>query len=810
MTQPRGKSRRAFVRSAGASLLSLAHRARAGTELTLASAGRSSYSIYLSPSASPSERWAADELRRYLREMSGADLPIASAGQPPESADVIAIGQSALTQAAKIEPPTGESFLLRTVGRNVFVAGGPGRGAMYGVYTLLDKLGCRWFTADVARVPRLAALRLPVLDERHSPAFEYREVFFTEALGKEWSARNRLNGHFHQLDASVGGKFSFQPFAHSFYDLVPPSEFFAEHPEYFALVAGRRRAAAAQLCLTNPEVLRISLERVIEWIADFPDISIFSVSPNDGGGWCECDPCRRVIEEEGGAASGLLLRFVNEVAGRISASHPGKTIDTLAYLDTFDPPAKTRPRSNVSVRLCPIDACQSHSYFTCPYNRRVAQTITNWSRISPKLYLWQYGVNFSHYLFPFPNYDELAADIPRFRRLGVSGIFLEGAGSGGGRAEDAELRSYIAARLLWEPDAPVEPEIHAFLRAVYGPAAGAMWEYFALRHREVRRGRHLWIDQDDCEGYFPPQLAGRARALLLHARERAISPAAIRRIETCMLSIGYAAALGARRFTVRAGSYAPRNADEARRETRAVVSRAQELGLVQFREGYPLSREASDYEELLRTYPAVSISDGALEATVVPDLEARIVRLSLHRGPNLLRVAVPGEWAYPRAGGLCVRLHTDRLSAPRPVEWRIRGVERDRVNLTGITDSGLACELVVQVRARTLACVVTVRNPTSDRKQVHLRWRAGLPLHPAPAADRRVVLEGVQLLSGEGSTLRPGFPAIRNRFRPEQAALWMMTESHRGEAQADLSLWSPEVSLDPEGSLSLASEYELF
>ena len=114
------------------------------------------------------------------------------------------------------------------------------------------------------------------------PGFEYREVFFTEAQGREWSARNRLNGHFHQLDEGVGGKVIYMPFAHSFYELAPPDRYYGSHPEYFALVNGRRRRESAQLCLTNAEVLRLAVRQAEQWLAENPEVSIVSISQNDG------------------------------------------------------------------------------------------------------------------------------------------------------------------------------------------------------------------------------------------------------------------------------------------------------------------------------------------------------------------------------------------------------------------------------------------------------------------------------------------------------------------------------------------------
>ncbi len=472
---PRSKgSRRTFFRSiAGASLLSFAgDKGSAKDSLPLAAPGKQPYSIFLSSEASPSERWAAEELRRHIEQMTGSQLRIDTGASVLASPRAIAIGRSALTDQLGIQPPEGESCVLKTAGETVVIAGGRRRGTMYGVSIFLEKLGCRWFTPDVTRIPHIESLRLPEMNEIHTPGFEYREVFFTEAQGKEWSARNRLNGNFHQLDASVGGKVVYMPWAHSFYDLVTPDRYFESHPEYFALVDGRRQRDGAQLCLTNPEVLRVAVEQLDQWLVGRSDVSIVSVSQNDTGGWCECDPCRQVIKEEGGAVSGLALRFVNQVAERVGASYPGKTFDMLAYQDTADPPSRRTPAQQRPDSFMP-DGRLPGAFVS---NVRIqpddfASGSEQWSRIAPQAYLWQYCINFSHVLAPFPNYDELISDIPSFRRAGVSGLFIEGAASKGGGSDDAELRSYLAARLLWKPDLDAVREIREFLNAVYGPAA---------------------------------------------------------------------------------------------------------------------------------------------------------------------------------------------------------------------------------------------------------------------------------------------------------------------------------------------------
>jgi hypothetical protein len=758
-------------------------------------------SIFLSDEASPSERWAAEDLSFHIGRMTGTPLRIDTGKGIPGSRRVIAVGRSALTDALAVEIPSGESCVLKTAGETLVIAGGRQRGTMYGVSIFLEKLGFRWFTADVTRIPRTGALRVPRLDEIHRPAFDYREVFFTEAQGREWSARNRLNGHFHKLDERTGGRIVYMPFAHAFYDLVPPDRYFESHPEYFALVSGKRRKERAQLCLTNPAVLDLAMEQAQRWIAADPEISVISISQNDGGGWCECPNCRNVIAEEGGMISGLALRFVNQVAARI----PGKTIDMLAYQDTEEPPARARPLANVQIRVCPILACQAHSYERCIWNKPFRQRLEAWTRIAPRLCIWQYSINFAHYLAPFPNYDELAGDIPAFRRAGVKGIFVEGAVSDGGGADDAELRSYLAAQLLWNPGAGVAGEIRGFMDAVYGPAASFMRDYFVLGQEEVRRGEHLWFDQSIDAAYLTPAFLKQGRTLLERASQRAASDPARRRIGRHLLSLDYVEAVRSRRCIVRDVGYGPRASGNINR----MVKTAEGLGITNLREGYPITQQSRDWGDVARTYAAIHLSG----ATVVPELAGRIIAFG---SPNILRVADPGELRYPDAGGIQVGLSGDEVA------WQEESSGSDTVALTGKSSSGLALRLRISTMGDTLRLSVMVSASAIAHTVVYCRaeFSFGQTREAAVAwrgravalekSDGGVVLTDDDLPGGEWA-IHCGNLQVQNRFHATEVARCGYNWSYRGPAglTVTMTLASPEVELAPGESLAMTSEYDL-
>jgi hypothetical protein len=255
--------------------------------VTLVDQGRSVYSICTGSEAPAPERRAAEELQRFMEQMSGARLPV-TADCRPALIPYIFVGDSAALRTVlpnlTLRSFGSEEYVLKTAGKHLVIAGGLPRGTLYGVYGFLDRLGCRWFTADVSRIPRRPAITIPSLDIREKPAFEYREPFFTEAFDRDWAARNRTNGNSSRLDASTGGKVEYFPFVHSFYQLVPPGKYFQEHPEYYSLIDGKRRVERGQLCLTNPDVLRIAVAQVREWIREHPTARIFSVSQNDWEG----------------------------------------------------------------------------------------------------------------------------------------------------------------------------------------------------------------------------------------------------------------------------------------------------------------------------------------------------------------------------------------------------------------------------------------------------------------------------------------------------------------------------------------------
>jgi hypothetical protein len=447
--------------------------------------GRPAARIEIPESAGEVERRAADILQTSIFKMTGVDLPVLSV-PAPDRPGVAAIGFPAKdlpdvigSSLASLRP---DGFAVATSLGNLYVASGGGRGLIYGVVHILEKYyGCRKFSPAAELFPRRDDLALGCLFESENPANEVRIVHGEFALDPDYRDWMRLHT---QTDLYGDGYY-----VHTFQKLIPWQAYFAGHPEYFALMNGKR--TIDQPCLSRPEVFDIVVAKLREEMTAQPGKTIWSVSQNDNFSYCQCPACQKVIEEEGSPA-GPILRFVN----RVAALFPDKTISTLAYQYSRPAPRLTRPAPNVEVMLCTIELNRSLPIAKDPSSASFVRDIVDWSRVCGNLYLWDYTVNFSHCVSPFPNLHVLQPNIRFFVDHGVRKHFQQANTSPG--HEFSELKSYLLARLLWDPKIDVEAATDDFLRGYYGAAGPYLREYLdALRHALARSGAKLDI-------YEPP------------------------------------------------------------------------------------------------------------------------------------------------------------------------------------------------------------------------------------------------------------------------------------------------------------------
>jgi hypothetical protein len=462
---------------AGAWVNSLQPAGQPAAAFTVIANGAPTCAIVLPAQPTAPQRKAASDLQHWLKELTGFRFVVAHEREPPPA------GVSRFIRLSATNNLGDEGYEIAVSGEDLVLRGGPrGRGIVNAVYALLEEdIGCRWYTRDgQARLPTTKLTSIAAVPRTFTPKLKMRDPHYHAAFDAEWSLRNRTNAPNAVVPEEAGGRIDYGGlYVHTHAALLPADRYFKDHPEYFAQnVKGDRYSA--QLCPTNPDVARIVTQNVLDILDKSPATEIISVSKNDNTGnqICHCSTCTKLRADEGGTDAANQLFLVNQVAEAVEARHPRVVIDTLAYIETLHVPRTIRPRSNVAVRLC-SDVPGAWSWpFRTAANSDIATLTRAWSSVHDRLDIWDYAVNFSHYLAPMPNLDIIAANIRYWVANHAQGLMIQGGYQG--ISERDEMRVWIIAKLMWDPSRDLMALTADFVQGYYGKAAEPIAAYEVL------------------------------------------------------------------------------------------------------------------------------------------------------------------------------------------------------------------------------------------------------------------------------------------------------------------------------------------
>ena len=634
--------------------------------------GRSDYRIVLGPNASPSERFAAEELQGACKACTGVELPIMSE-RPTDDSPMIVLGCGPVAESLGVVPKGADlgeqGYVLRTVRDHVVIAGTPAAGTLYGVYDFLETcLHVRWHAPGVTRVSKVDKVALPKLDRLVTPAFAWRHTSYAWP-GKDaaFLARQRDNAGGGGADHPFGIQYAFDGTCHSYFRYASPDALFDEHPEYFSEIGGVRQRSDTQLCLTNPKLLDLVTEKMLARMAAMPGVRQHNFSQMDWYNYCGCPRCRE-MNERLETTGGTQFWFVNELAKRTAKVYPDKLIGTLAYTFTEEPPKGQEMHPNVAVWLCHMyPSCQSHPIATCPRNADFHRRAVAWSKLCSHLYIWHYVVDFAHYYNPFPNFRAMAADMRFYHEIGVEGIFLQGMGHGGGGGEFSLLRPYYGLKLLWNPDQDPDAILGDFVEGYYGPAAEPIGRYVKMLHDKVDQDNvHMHLYTNPAQGYLPDEVVARGQELFDEAEKLVENdPELLERVRVARMPLTYARIFPRNGYTLK-GSLLRFQGDIASlTEAGAFVQRMQTHGFQTIREW------GGDPKQLLMwsmagntPLPYQHIENKHLVVDIVPLFGGRALRIrDKQSGQCVTSYNVPSSLYFPFSGGEETRLGT-ALQAP--------------------------------------------------------------------------------------------------------------------------------------------------
>lgn len=396
-----------------------------------------------------------------------------------------------------------DGYTIKASGDNVCIFGANLAQTVRGVYAFLSEVcGIRYFTKKGATYTNATTAIPADLDLAYSPAFEFTETDWLSPRDSEYALFNQLNGAaYRAIPNELGGAVQFLPrMAHTFTShFCKAKTYFADHPEYFALRGGKR--TPKQLCLSNPDVLNIVTDEVLDLLKEKHDptapLQIVSLSQADNLSFCRCPACRETDKKHGSHA-GTMLTFVNAVARAVKAAgYENVVLATYAYQYSRKPPKDLVPEDNVMIMTCSIECCFSHPLesTSCKTNREFQEDLRGWAAICRRIYMWDYTTNYSHFVGLFPNFGVLSPNIRFFKENNVKGIYEEGNYTlKTCDPEFAELRAYLITRLFRDPYCDLQKEREAFLASYYGDGGEAIGRFLDIITQNAPK-RHVGIFQ---------------------------------------------------------------------------------------------------------------------------------------------------------------------------------------------------------------------------------------------------------------------------------------------------------------------------
>lgn len=474
--------------------------------------GKPQATIVLPKQAGPAVQLAGSELQRYVEAISGAKLPVVAEGEQVEGLPIY-VGGTAVTAA--LVPKQPETILIRGDEQRLMVCGGSDRATLWAVYRFLEEaLGCRWLAWNVEDIPHQATLLVPALKIETAPAFNMRVFGASGDRARMWGMKMGMDGFYSPAQAPLTGNCFYWPDAiqgcHAYHQILPPDEYYPQHPEWFPLINGQRFRSSGetgQLCVTAPGLADEIARRVCEVFAADPNLQVTSISPNDGYGWCECEQCRALDQQLNGGRTtrqGLageqpfmgdrVFWFANQIAERVGKVYPDKLLLVLAYVNYAEPPDTVKPAPNVVPWLChyaPADYSRPIQDPTSEANAQFNALLKRWAKTAPHLLFYSYVSKSMWWRLPRPVMHGFATDLKYLYSLGIRRYYCQS--SLNDWALDGPLY-YVLAKLMWDPKGDPDTIAQDWISHMFGGAAPEMTQYYAAAERSVRKTGRSYSD----------------------------------------------------------------------------------------------------------------------------------------------------------------------------------------------------------------------------------------------------------------------------------------------------------------------------
>ena len=421
----------------------------------------------------PLEQDAARDFCHYLSRISGQKIAVSDKAE--NARVVIHVGRDTFVDrhVPKIATIRADGYVIRCIehgdNMHLVLAGKVDRAAQWAVERFLGQhCGVRWLFPDRVHGEVVPERKTITLDRDLQVLVEPDFINRANCGMYFFGPPHKLL----RLAPYGDGQYGNHAIQHIF-----STKQFQDHPEWFALVGGKRQwwsyGNGWQICTTHPGTVERAVQYADEFFRAHPDAPVISMGQNDGNGWCECERCKKLINSVTPpySLSERWFHWVNRVAREVDKKHKGKWVEAMAYANTSSP-TRFQLEPNVAVTKT----------FVLDSEFKQAE---QWKTVcrSVNLYSYMYGGSF----LGFRHYPHAAQQFLKWGhdKLGALSHITE---CGGDWTFDGPKYHYIQA-LQWDVNADVDRIMDDFCVSSYGQDASKPMRNFWNRLEEVYERR---------------------------------------------------------------------------------------------------------------------------------------------------------------------------------------------------------------------------------------------------------------------------------------------------------------------------------
>jgi len=479
-------------------------------ELVIAEKGGSPYQIVVPESGGNARldhfvRLGGSVLRTALRKAAGAEVPLVTESKKLPGRPAIFVGSTAALKKAGL---SAEGFVpwecsIKVIGKDIFIYGrdcpAPLKeiSSRYLYYTVGSLKGCCTFAEKFLNTRFVGPVMNSDRENDGVRTLPLGKITVPDGFSFRRKPRFTLQGDnggmlytvANNFLAGAGNRFD----VHYIDKVIPVAKYAKSHPEYFAVINGKRylRADMPQYCMSNPEVQRIVFEDALKR-ADrgYP---VVELGQQDGFIGCECPKCKAWYGTPDWGEKMWL--FQRDIMAKLLKARPGIQVGIACYGVTHCVPKSFTkfPGKGVFINIAPA-------------RRDLLEKWKEFNVVGMNAWAYSMGAYLACGFSPADSFEKLRREVKILRSTPVTSLYLCGY------MTSFALNGpwlYAWGKFMDDPDADVKVLLKDYCRFGFGEkAAPGFIRFFSIIDERMAKFPLIpGQDFNDVDGRKPRQSA---------------------------------------------------------------------------------------------------------------------------------------------------------------------------------------------------------------------------------------------------------------------------------------------------------------